>query len=139
MICTGTGAAPFRGFTMRRQRVMPEVNGSMLLFFGARGPSSLPYFGPLKKLPEAFLSRHFAFSRVPGEAKVHVQDRLREARSAVVPLLRDPDTHIYICGLRQMEAGVDAAFRDIATEAGLDWETTRNALREAGRYHVETY
>jgi len=139
MICTGTGAAPFRGFTMRRQRVMPEVNGSMMLFFGARTPSSLPYFGPLKKLPEAFLARHFAFSRIPGEAKVHVQDKLRAARSAVAELLRDPDTHIYICGLRQMEAGVEAAFRDIAADAGLDWETTRAALREAGRYHVETY
>lgn len=139
MICTGTGAAPFRGFTMRRQRTMPEVNGAMLLFFGARSPSALPYFGPLNKVPEAFLARHFAFSRVPGEARVHVQDKLRAARAAIAPLLRDPATHIFICGLRQMEAGVDDAFRDIAADAGLDWEATRDALREAGRYHVETY
>lgn len=139
MVCTGTGAAPFRGFAMRRQRVMPEVNGSMLLFFGARNPRSLPYFGPLNKVPEAFLSRHFAFSRLACEPRVYVQDRLRAARSAIVPLLDDPKTHIYICGLKQMEAGVEQAFRDIAAEAGLDWDTTRAALREAGRYHVETY
>jgi benzoyl-CoA 2,3-epoxidase subunit A len=139
MVCTGTGAAPFRGFTMRRQRVMPEVNGSMLLFFGARSPQSLPYFGPLNKLPEAFLARHFAFSRLASEPRVYVQDKLRAATSALAPLLRDPRTHIYVCGLKQMEAGVEQAFLDIAAETGLDWKTTRAALREAGRYHVETY
>lgn len=139
MVCTGTGSAPFRGFTMRRQRVMPEVNGSMLLFFGARSPDSLPYFGPLKKVPDAFLARHFAFSRVGSEPKVYVQDKLRAATSTIAPLLSEQNTHIYVCGLRQMEAGVEQAFRDIAAEAGLDWEGTRNAMREAGRYHVETY
>jgi benzoyl-CoA 2,3-dioxygenase component A len=123
---------------MRRQRVMPEVKGSMLLFFGARSPDSLPYFGPLKKVPESFLARHFAFSRAE-EPKIYVQDKLRAAKSTIAPLLSDPHTHIYVCGLRQMEAGVEQAFVDIAKEAGLDWDSTRNALREAGRYHVETY
>jgi benzoyl-CoA 2,3-epoxidase subunit A len=139
MVCTGTGSAPFRGFTMRRQRVMPEVNGSLLLFFGARSPDSLPYFGPLKKVPEAFLARHFAFSRVADKPKIYVQDKLRAARSAITPMLTDPKTHIYVCGLRQMEAGVEQAFIDIAKEAGLNWDSTCAAMREAGRYHVETY
>lgn len=139
MVCTGTGSAPFRAFTMRRQRMMPEVHGSLLLFFGARSPDSLPYFGPLTKVPEAFLVRHFAFSRVADGPKIYVQDRLREARSAIAPMLGDHNTHVYICGLKQMEAGVEQAFLDIATEAGLDWENTRDAMRETGRYHVETY
>jgi benzoyl-CoA 2,3-dioxygenase component A len=139
MVCTGTGSAPFRAFTMRRQRVMPEVNGSMLLFFGARSPGSLPYFGPLTKVPEAFLARHFAFSRVAGEPRNYVQDTLRSAGATVASLLGDRNTHVYVCGLRQMEAGVEQAFLDIAKEAGIDWESTRAAMREAGRYHVETY
>jgi benzoyl-CoA 2,3-dioxygenase component A len=139
MVCTGTGSAPFRAFTMRRQRVMPEVHGSMLLFFGARSPDSLPYFGPLTKVPDAFLARHFAFSRVAGKQKTYVQDALRSAKAAVASLLGDQNTHIYVCGLRQMEAGVEQAFLDIATEAGIDWESTRDAMREGGRYHVETY
>jgi benzoyl-CoA 2,3-epoxidase subunit A len=139
MVCTGTGSAPFRGFTMRRQRVMPEVNGSLHLFFGARSPDALPYFGPLKKVPEAFLVRHLAFSRLADEPRIYVQDRLRAAKSAIAPMLTDPNTHIYVCGLRQMEAGVEQAFIDIATEAGLNWASTRDAMRESGRYHVETY
>jgi benzoyl-CoA 2,3-dioxygenase component A len=124
---------------MRRQRVMPNVRGSLLLFFGARSPDALPYFGPLTKVPDTFLVKHFAFSRVADGPKIYVQNKLREARSAIAPMLGDQNTHIYICGLKQMETGVEQAFLDIAAEAGVDWETTRNTMREAGRYHVETY
>ena len=63
MVCTGTGSAPFRAFTMRRQRVLPQTLGAMQLFFGARTQDSLPYFGPLNKIPDSFLQTHFAFSR----------------------------------------------------------------------------
>ncbi len=139
MVCTGTGSAPFRAFTMRRQRTSPSIEGSMLLFFGARTPDSLPYFGPLKKVPDTFLAKHFAFSRVDGEPKVYVQDRLREAKAQIAPMLTDPATHIYVCGLKAMEGGVEQAFEDIARGAGLNWIEIRDQLREQGRYHVETY
>ncbi len=139
MVCTGTGSAPFRGFTMRRQRTMPDIENAMMLFFGARTPEALPYFGPLNKVPESFLAKHFAFSRVEGAPKTHVQNRLRDAGEAIAPLLRDPATHIYICGLKAMERGVDDAFAEIARNAGLMWKDLRDTMREDGRYHVETY
>ncbi|MDU6134336.1 benzoyl-CoA 2,3-epoxidase subunit BoxA, partial [Bradyrhizobium sp.] len=60
MICTGTGSAPFRGFTEWRRRAMPGASGRMMLFFGARRPQDLPYFGPLQKVPESLLRKHFA-------------------------------------------------------------------------------
>jgi len=139
MICTGTGSAPFRAFTMHRQRVLPELSGSMKLFFGARTPDSLPYFGPLGKVPQTFLEKHFAFSRVSGQPKTYVQDRLREDAENLVPMLSDPNTYIYICGLKAMETGVEAAFQDIARAAGLDWQEVRGQMLASGRYHVETY
>jgi len=139
MICTGTGSAPFRAFTMRRQRTIPDVEGSMHLFFGARTPQSLPYFGPLEKVPESFLAKHFAFSRIDEQTKEYVQDKLRDARDTIAGMLEDHNTYIYVCGLKAMEAGVDEAFADIAREAGLNWNELRSIMREAGRYHVETY
>jgi len=139
MICTGTGSAPFRAFTMHRQRVMPEVNGTMKLFFGARRPESLPYFGPLGKVPQAFLDKQFAFSRVDGQPKTYVQDKLRAAADEVAAMLALPTTYIYLCGLKAMEAGIDAAFEDIARGAGLEWAPIRDRMRADGRYHVETY
>ncbi|MDW4497284.1 benzoyl-CoA 2,3-epoxidase subunit BoxA [Sulfitobacter sp. D35] len=139
MICTGTGSAPFRGFTMRRQREMPKSKDTLTLVFGARGPRDLPYFGPLGKVPDSFMRKEFAFSRVPDEPKHYVQDKLRERGERVAELLRDDKAHVYICGLKAMEQGVEEAFRDIARGAGLDWKDLRDRMREEGRYHVETY
>lgn len=139
MICTGTGSAPFRAFTMRRQREATRGKGDMTLFFGARGPDSLPYFGPLNKVPERLLKKRMAFSRVAGAPKQYVQDRLLVESEEVAELLNDPNAHIYICGLRGMEEGVEKAFISIAESVGLPWTELRNAMREDGRYHVETY
>lgn len=139
MICTGTGSAPFRGFTERRRRAMPEAPGHLLLFFGARRPQELPYFGPLQKVSEKLLTRHFCYSRVPGEPRIYVQDRIRSEGARVTQLLQDANTHVYICGLRGMETGVDEAFADICRFAAIDWAALKSAMRDNGRYHVETY
>jgi benzoyl-CoA 2,3-dioxygenase component A len=139
MICTGTGSAPFRAFTMRRQRTLTANAGRMTVFFGARSPDSLPYFGPLNKVPDDVLKKHLVFSRLRGSAKEYVQDRMRAERHALAEALRRANTHIYICGLRAMEAGVEQALDDIASGSGLDWKTLRDEMRGDGRYHVETY
>ncbi|MFK7893950.1 MAG: benzoyl-CoA 2,3-epoxidase subunit BoxA [Granulosicoccus sp.] len=139
MICTGTGSAPMRSFTMARARTVGEKPGGMVMFFGARTPESLPYFGPLKKLPESLLQQHLVFSRVEEQQREYVQDRMLAEQALVAELLNDSNTYIYICGLKQMEQGVDEAFTQIAASFGGSWDELKNSLREAGRYHVETY
>jgi len=139
MICTGTGSAPFRAFTMRRQRLAAQTTGDMLLFFGARTPDSLPYFGPLNKVPESLLRKHMVFSRIPGAEKEYVQDRMMVEQDSIVELLKHGQTHIYVCGLKGMEKGVESAFKNIAESFGESWEAIRDVLRGEGRYHVETY
>lgn len=139
MICTGTGSAPMRAFTMRRQRTVGKVSGGMVMFFGARTPDSLPYFGPLAKVPSALLDKHLVFSRLPDQPKEYVQDRMRTEETIVADLLQDPKTHVYICGLKEMEDGVERAFTNIAESIGQPWHDLRDTMREEGRYHVETY
>ncbi|MBR0568931.1 benzoyl-CoA 2,3-epoxidase subunit BoxA [Azoarcus sp. L1K30] len=140
MICTGTGSAPMRAMTERRRRRMElKEGGDLLLFFGARSPGELPYFGPLQKLPKDFIDINFAFSRVPGEPKMYVQDRIRERADKVFKMLTDDNAYIYICGLKGMEAGVLEAFRDICRANGADWETLRPQILAKGRFHIETY
>lgn len=139
MICTGTGSAPMRAFTMRRQRAVGGKAGGVTMFFGARLPQSLPYFGPLNKVPESVLKKHLVFSRIPGAPKEYVQDRMMVEQDAVAELLKDPNTHIYICGLRGMEEGVEKTFANIAESIGQPWRALRDEMREEGRYHVETY
>ena len=38
-----------------------------------------------------------------------------------------------------MEEGVVLAIRDVAQQAGLNWETLGAALKKEGRLHLETY
>ena len=137
MICTGTGSAPMRAFTMRRQRALGAKENAMVMFFGARRKNSLPYFGPLSKLPPDLIDQHLVYSRE--EDKAYVQDRMRQEEAKIAELLRDMRTHIYICGKRDMENGVMSALDDIAKSTGLQWDDLKEQMREQGRYHVETY
>ncbi len=142
MICTGTGSAPMRAMTEWRRRLRKSgkfESGKLMLFFGARTPQELPYFGPLKSLPKDFIDINLAFSRLPDHPKRYVQDLMRERAPDLVELLKDPETYIYVCGLKSMEEGVVLALRDVVKEASLSWETIGAALKREGRLHLETY
>jgi benzoyl-CoA 2,3-epoxidase subunit A len=142
MICTGTGSAPMRAMTEWRRRLRASgkfEGGKLMLFFGARTPAELPYFGPLNNLPKDFIDIEFAFSREAGKTKRYVQDALRDRAADVAALLKDGNTCFYVCGLKSMEEGVVMALRDIAQNAGLDWDSIGAALKKEGRLHLETY
>lgn len=142
MICTGTGSAPMRAMTEWRRRLRNSGKldgGRLILFFGARSPEELPYFGPLKNLPKDFIDVNLAFSRLPGQPKRYVQDVMRERSADLAALITSPDTSVFVCGLRGMEEGVLLALRDIATDAGLDWPRLSTAIKDEGRLHFETY
>jgi benzoyl-CoA 2,3-dioxygenase component A len=142
MICTGTGSAPMRAMTEWRRRLRAGgrfEGGRLILFFGARTKEELPYFGPLQSLPRDFIDIHLAFSRTPGQPRRYVQDLMRERAADLAPLLADPDACFYVCGLKAMEEGVVLALRDVARQAGLDWDAVGAALQREGRLHLETY
>jgi benzoyl-CoA 2,3-dioxygenase component A len=140
MICTGTGSAPMRAMTERRRRRLDrKEGGELVLFFGARSPGELPYFGPLQKLPGDFIDINFAFSRLPDRPKQYVQDLIRARGDKVFRMLQDDSCYIYVCGLKGMETGVLEAFRDICRTQGGDWEAMRPQLLKKARFHVETY
>ncbi len=168
MICTGTGSAPMRAMTEWRRRLRagsagpPQAawhpsgggrseavasgpvaskfeGGKLMLFFGARTQQELPYFGPLQNRPKDFIDSNFAFSRTPGQPRRYVQDLMRERAADLLPLLNDPNSYFYVCGLKSMEEGVLLALRDVATQAGLDWSVVGAALKREGRLQLETY
>jgi benzoyl-CoA 2,3-dioxygenase component A len=141
MICTGTGSAPMRAMTERRRRLRGQAQpwGKLMLFFGARTPHELPYFGPLMKLPAEFIDIHLAFSRHEHGPRSHVQDKMREQLAALAELLRDNATHIFVCGVKGMEEGVLQVLAEAAALAGLPWPALHDTLRTDGRLQIETY
>jgi benzoyl-CoA 2,3-dioxygenase component A len=118
---------------------MPQASGRLQLFFGARCAGELPYFGPLQELPSTFLGQHLCFSRVPDQPKTYVQDALRRECELVGCLLEAASTHVFVCGLKGMEGGVENALAEVSRARSLDWPALRGSMRAEGRLQMETY
>ena len=85
MVANGTGLAPFRAFIAERAKISQSGKqvGKMILFFGCRGPKEdYIYREELSEaqgnLGQDTLQIVTAFSRVEGEEKMYVQDRMAE-------------------------------------------------------------
>ena len=70
---------------------------------------------------------------------MYIQHRIAEHADELWNLIQDEKTHVYICGLRGMEDGIDAALTEAAGKNGVDWTEYRRAMKKAERWHVETY
>ena len=139
MVCTGTGVAPFRGFLQQRLRSMRDAQGELMMFYGGRTAKELPYFGRQESLPAGFLDHHICFSREPGLPRLYVQDRMRVSSDRIQKMLMAPETHIFICGRKGLETGVEDAIDDILKNCGSPWLHQREVMQKQGRFHVETY
>jgi ferredoxin--NADP+ reductase len=143
LIATGTGIAPFRAFAQRREKWPVPLRGQMWLFFGVQTQQDALYgdeWAQFATDPRFHIS--YAFSREQKTAdghRVYVQERIREAGPDLLHLVRSPRTHVYICGIKGMETGVEEAMTDLALQSGLMWQQVRDELRIQGRWHVEVY
>lgn len=114
MVAAGTGLAPFRAFIAERHKLhsIGKPVGEMLLFFGCRRPDEdFIYRAELKDLETALggkLRIVTAFSRLDGEPKRYVQDRIAEFEHDVIRLI-DEGANVYICGRAGMAREVEKA------------------------------
>ncbi|MDC3008675.1 FAD-binding oxidoreductase [bacterium] len=151
MLATGTGIAPMRTYLRRMfEPREQEANGwkfrgKAWLFMGAPKTANLLYDEDFlhyeKEYPDNFRYTK-AISREQQNAKggrMYIQDRVLEHAEEIFAMIEDPKTHVYMCGLRGMEPGIDEAMTAAADAKGLDWAELRPQLKKADRWHVETY
>ncbi len=151
MLATGTGIAPMRAY-LRRMFEPKEIEknnwnfkGKAWLFMGAPKTENLLYdsdFEWYKSLAPDNFRYTKAISREQKNSKggrMYIQDRVLEHADEIFALIEDPNTHIYLCGLKGMEPGIDEAMTKAASSKGIDWSELRPKLKKAGRWHVETY
>jgi ferredoxin--NADP+ reductase len=152
MLATGTGIAPMR--TYLRRMFEPgergknpdyQFRGLAWLFMGAPKTPNLLYDEDFRRY-EAEFPENFryttAISREQENAKggrMYIQDRVLEHAEEIFSLIENPKTHVYMCGLRGMEPGIDEAMTAAAAAKGLNWAELRPQLKKAERWHVETY
>ncbi|CCK68918.1 NADPH--hemoprotein reductase KNAG_0B04840 [Huiozyma naganishii CBS 8797] len=151
MVGPGTGAAPFRGFIRERvalaQREDSNVTmGPMMFFYGSRNESDYLYRDEWTQyatvLGESF-QMFVAHSRLPGEPKVYVQDKLKEQESRVLDLLK-AGAFIYVCGdAKAMAKDVSATFVGILSR-GMSISTDEAAemvkmYKNVGKYQEDVW
>ncbi|MFM7087094.1 MAG: FAD-binding oxidoreductase [Cyanobium sp.] len=151
MLATGTGIAPMRTYLRRmfepaeREKNGWTFRGKAWLFMGAPTTANLLYDADFEhyqsQYPDNFRYTK-AISREQQNAKggrMYIQDRVLENAEEIFSWIENPKTHVYMCGLRGMEPGIDEAMTAAAAAKGLDWATLRPQLKKAERWHVETY
>ena len=70
---------------------------------------------------------------------MYVQHRLAEHADRLFTLLEDPNTYLYICGLRGMETGILETFQKVAASKNINWDEFHKKLKDQHRWHVEVY
>ncbi len=151
MLATGTGIAPMRAYLRRmfepteKEKNKWNFKGKAWLFMGAPKSANLLYEEDLQRYiaenPDNFKYTK-AISREQQNIKggrMYIQDRVLESANELFNMIEDEKTHIYLCGLKGMEPGIDEAMTKAAEEKGLNWSELRPQLKKAGRWHVETY
>ena len=151
MFATGTGIAPMRTYLRRmfepseRDKNGWNFRGKAWLFMGAPKTPNLLYDADFEhyqtEFPDNFRYTK-AISREQKNSKggrMYIQDRVLEHADEIFAMIENPKTHVYMCGLRGMEPGIDEAMTAAAASKGLDWAELRPQLKKADRWHVETY
>ncbi|MFM7456315.1 MAG: phycobilisome linker polypeptide [Vulcanococcus sp.] len=151
MLATGTGIAPMRTYLRRmfepseRETNGWTFRGKAWLFMGAPKTPNLLYDADFEHYQSAFPDNFRytkAISREQQNAKggrMYIQDRVLEHADEIFAMIENPKTHVYMCGLKGMEPGIDEAMAAAAAAKGLNWAELRPALKKAERWHVETY
>jgi len=148
MLATGTGIAPFRSFLrylFHDKATKGKFKGVAWLFLGVPFQKSLLYDEEWKKMQEEFPGQFrfdYAISdeeKRPDGSSMYVQHRVMEYIEDVWPMVKDPKTHVYMCGLKGMATGLQEAFGPSAEKEGLDVKEYIKAMKKEDRYHVEVY
>lgn len=148
MMATGTGIAPFRAYLWRMFKETHEdykFNGLAWLFFGVATTPNVLYKDELEELEQKFPDNFRLTNAISREQKnpkggrMYIQDRIAEHAEELWQLIQKDKTHVYICGLKGMEGGIDEALSAVAGKEGVNWSDYQKALKRAGRWHVETY
>lgn len=157
-LATGTGIAPFRG--MVRELLETAPTSRIVLILGSPYTTDLLYDEELR----ALVARHpnltylTAVSRDPGpdgDGPMYVSGRFETHRAMLEPVLSNPRTLVYICGVAGMELGVIGAmarlmpaealaeFVSVGPEAGPveRWERRMigRAIKPTQRLMMEVY
>lgn len=153
MLATGTGIAPMRGYCRLLFHDKAGANpdgtrkfkGKVWLFLGVPHSESIIYDDEHQeyksKYPDQF-RYDYAVSREQKNAKgekMYIQTKMGEYADEMWDLLQSPKTHVYMCGLKGMEKGIEECLGPLAAKSGVEWKDFAKKMKKDKRLHVEVY
>merc|ERR1712039_223802 len=153
MLATGTGIAPMLSYCRLLFNDKAGANadgtrkfkGLAWLFMGVPYSKSLLYDDEHQeykaKFPDQFKFDYAVSREQKNEAgqKMYIQTKMAEFAEELWELMQKPNTHVYMCGLKGMESGMEECFGPIAEKNGLDWDDFAKGMKKDKRYRVEVY
>lgn len=152
MMGTGTGIAPFRAYLWRmfkdeekKVNTDYQFKGFAWLIFGIPTSPNILYKEELEEIQSKYPDNFrltYAISREQKNkdgGRMYIQHRCEEYAEELWKMVQDEKTYVYICGLKGMEDGIDAALSAAAAKDGVEWSSYQKQLKKAHRWNVETY
>ena len=152
MMGTGTGIAPFRAYLWRmfkdeekKVNTDYQFKGFAWLIFGIPKTPNILYKEELEEIQSKYPDNFrltYAISREQKNkdgGRMYIQHRCEEYAEELWKMVKDENTYVYICGLKGMEDGIDAALASAAAKEGVEWSDYQKQLKKAHRWNVETY
>ena len=120
MVGTGTGIAPFRAFLKHIFEEESEWKGKIRLFYGAQSGLDLLYMNDMNNdishyYDAATFKAFEALSARPAfDDPSSLGNKIEENAAEVWELIQDPNTYVYVAGLRKSSEALDTAMSHIA-------------------------
>lgn len=151
-MATGTGIAPFRShlrYLFHDKATKGKFKGVAWMFLGVPYSESLLYDEEWKEMQAEFPDQFRYDYAISGEEKseknkingeMWVQHKMMRYTDDLWELVKDPKTHVYMCGLKGMESGFAECFQERVEAEGMDFsQEFLKKMKKDKRYHVEVY
>ena len=141
---TGTGIAPYRGFLQQIEKLKEKWKGNISLFMGCKTIKEALYLNKVNNelRKHSFVKNYLALSREEKNilgGRMYIQNRLSEVIDRIWQEIVGGNFSLYICGLKNMEKGLEQVFSEKAEKEGSDWLQMKKDFRKMGRWNVEVY
>jgi len=150
-MATGTGIAPFRShlrYLFHDKVSKGKFKGVAWMFLGVPYSQSILYDEEWKEMQAEYPDQFRYDYAVSGEEKseknkingeMWVQHKMMQYADDLWELVKDPKTHVYMCGLKGMESGFAECFQERVEAEGMDYAEFLKKMKKDKRYHVEVY
>ena len=144
LIGSGTGIAPFRAFVRHVYEDVPQWEGRIWLFYGARSGLEMLYMNDEKDDfaqyydKESFRAFKALSPRPVWNAPIAWEAAIGDQGEELWDLLCESNTYVYVAGLEKMLEELDAVFAKLAGEKER-WERRKAELVAGGRWAELVY